>query len=719
MADRSRKYKNTEDLYKKVNGDKTSAAYVSLSEKEGLSQYTEAVVKASEYTVAQQDRGGGGGAYRPFDDLTPYTSSYPGLTDQQFAVYRPLFERPTKHKDIIAFAREVYYSIGLIHNAIDLMGDFACQGIRIVHPNPTIQKFYRGWFKAVGGKEVSERIAHLLFREANAVIRFYTQKINRKKRQQWQRTVGAEDVFKPKRNELPWNYTFIDPRYVKIIGDTAGLLSDVQLYEIELPQKLVQDLRALVKRADEDEEARKVLESIPKDILDIIQDRTRRKKTVTLPSDKTIILTYKKDSWQQWAYPIVYAAFDDLMLYKKLKLADRAATDGATQKIRVWKLGSLEHNLAPTAVASEALSEMLSAHTGGGTKDFIWGPDIDLIETDTDVSSFLGEEKYRPTLMAIYAALGIPPTLTGTFGASGTTNNFISLKTLVERLNYVRDILVHFWSEQLYYVQQAMGFSKPATIEFDMMYLDDPASMLSLLKDLADRNIVSDEFVQRYIKANPEIEEERLKKEKKRRAKRGDDKVSPYHVVDKDFNLKRIALQAGVATPSEVGLVLLQRKDGELTRLDILNKRQSEPKPQQAPNDGGRPPGTKDTVPRKKRDFQPVQKAHVKLWADKMQEKIAKEVTPIILEVYGKKSVRELTAEQFDALEKLKFEILCSLRMDEDVSVGMQRVKSNTIQTLHDDFDRWLPQDQQLTVAQIRDLRSIYYSEVIHGNLQT
>ena len=51
--------------------------------------------------------------------------------------------------------------------------------------------------------------------------------------------------------------------------------------------------------------------------------------------------------------------------------------------------------------------------------------------------------------MAIYAALGIPPTLTGTFGASGTTNNFISLKTLTERLNYVRSIVINFWEEQI------------------------------------------------------------------------------------------------------------------------------------------------------------------------------------------------------------------------------------------------------------------------------
>ena len=37
---------------------------------------------------------------------------------------------------------------------------------------------------------------------------------------------------------------------------------------------------------------------------------------------------YKKDDWQAWAYPMVYAVMDDIMVMEKLKLADMAALDG-------------------------------------------------------------------------------------------------------------------------------------------------------------------------------------------------------------------------------------------------------------------------------------------------------------------------------------------------------------------------------------------------------
>ena len=96
--------------------------------------------------------------------------------------------------------------------------------------------------------------------------------------------------------------------------------------------------------------------------------------------------------------------------------------------------------------------------------DLVWGPDIELMETNSNVHQFLGEEKYKPHLNNIYAGLGIPPTLTGTFGTSGTTNNYMSLKTLTQRLEYGRDRLIDFWNKEIAMIQKAMGFKLPATI---------------------------------------------------------------------------------------------------------------------------------------------------------------------------------------------------------------------------------------------------------------
>jgi hypothetical protein len=460
-----------------------------------------------------------------------------------------------------------------------------------------------------------------------------------------------------------------------------------------------------------------MLKMIPEELLD-----SRNGNGILLPPEKTFTYFYKKDDWQVWADPMTYACFDDLILYEKLKLADKAALDGAVNKIRVWKLGDLDHKLAPTPTAASALGEILGANTGGGTMDIVWGPDIQLLETGTDVQRFLGEEKYRPTLMSIYSCLGIPPTLTGTFGASGTTNNFISLKTLTERLNYVRGILLEFWNHQVKIVQKSMGFRQSAQVEFDFMQLDDPASMMQLMINLADRNIISDEFIQRQVKAKPNIEKKRIENEAKQRD-RGtmQEKVSPYHAVDKDFAKEKIALQTGVASPSQVGLKLSEKNPDEKTALEMRSKPKNDsPKVEQELPSGepGRPKNSTDDMPRERRTFKPALKATTEIWAREAQDKIAKIINPVLLADFDKKNMRSLTAIENAKAEKVKFEILCSLIPNSEVtetSVATAIKDGMNCRSIHNECDSWVSEasekvDRRLSIDEIRSIRASYYT---------
>jgi hypothetical protein len=331
--------------------------------------------------------------------------------------------------------------------------------------------------------------------------------------------------------------------------------------------------------------------------------------------------------------------------------------------------------------------------------------------------------------------LGIPPTLSGTFGASGTTNNFISLKTLTERLNYVRNILLEFWNEQVRIVQESMGFRFPAEVEFDFMYLDDPASMTQLMINLADRNIISDEFVQRNIKATPSVERKRLQNEEKRRD-RGtmSEKVSPFHAVDKDFSLEKIALQTGVASPSEVGLDLNDRRDGEEPALEMRRpkdkKKPSQDKEQQqllpfkddsnppSTEGPGRPKNSRDLVQRERRTFKPKRKASIELWAREAQDKISKAVNSVILDGFGKKNMRSLSSEESTHAEMMKFEILLNLSHEEEVSEDriFAAIAKDIDQRIHHECNSWISEaseqiGRRLSIEEIRNLRAAFYSE--------
>ena len=693
------------------------AAYISWENESerstALAAYTQSIQESATATFSSRTR--------DFENLTTGLSGRPGLREADFNWFRPDQAVPDSPKEIIAFARLAYRRIGLIRNAIDLMGDFACQGVRLVHQNHRVEKFYNDWFTRVKGKEVSERLCNLLLREANVPIRMKTAKVNKAKRLQMQQSLASPDmqaILKTddfQKGEIPWQYHFLDPLTIEVVGGPIANLSGNRQYALILPRRLAQHIRQLQNSQESVE--RSLVAELPDEILDAALGNKR----VLLPPDKTFVYHYKKDDWQEWADPMTFSCFNDLILYDRLKLADKAALDGAISKIRVWKLGSLEHKLAPTPTASSTLQEILGSNVGGGTIDMVWGPDIELIETGTDVQRFLGEEKYRPTLMAIYACLGIPPTLTGTFGATGTTNNFISLKTLTERLNYIRGIVLEFWNEQLNIVRKSMGFRFPAQIEFDYMYLDDPAAMTNLLVGMADRNIISDEFVQRHIKAKPEMERRRVVEEEKRRVSKDLEKISPYHSVDKQYGLEKVALQTGVVSPTQVGVELQDKQKGDKSALEMRNKQSRKApagKAPQAPGTPGRPPNTRDQNGRKPRTFKPRSKAAIELWAKDAQSKVSKVLNPGLLKHFNKKNMRSLTAKEFEQTEDIKFEVLCNLDClqdlsDESVFAGLKEKLSDGV---HRECREWIQSaseniQRKLSIEEIRGVRASFYAD--------
>ena len=589
--------------------------------------------------------------HHDYSNLQTNISGRPGLNRSEYDSFRHTESIPQKRKDILSAVDDAYQRISLVRNIIDLMGDFACQGIRLTHPNKRVEKFYQNWFKKIHGKDRSERFLNTLYRLGTVIIRVQDAKINDKKRQLIMKSVASNqeitDVFQAK-NSIPWVYTFINPRDVEVAGGSLASFTGDKQYEMTLPAELAKTIRSPRTQAEKD-----LVSKLPPEFI----EASKGKGSVLLPLDKTEVFHYKKDDWRHWATPMLYASLVDLNMLDKLKLSDVAALDGAISNIRIFKLGSLDHKIAPTSAAISKLSEVLESHTGVGTFDFIWGPDIELVETSTEVHKFLGEEKYKPTLNSIYAGLGIPPTLTGTLGSSGTTNNFISLKTLIKRLQYGRDLLTEFWEKEIRKVQKAMGFRFSASIEFDNMNLGDEEAEKALWIQLADRDIISQELLQHKFGHNADMERIRINRESRdRRDGRMTSKAGPWHDPQHNQSLSKIALTSGVAAPSEVGLELKPKKEGEIRAIDSRRTPPSETKkgePQQ-----GRPKNSKDSEKRKPKRFTPQIKS-VEIWALTAQGEISNVLHPLFLKHYGKSSLRSLTEEEHKEMENIKFGVLC------------------------------------------------------------
>lgn len=710
---------------------KSTAAYVSWDGKMGedvkaMAQFSEAV---SEFTGFQRSQGRWN---QDLSNLQTNVSGRPGLSKSDYYAFRPEEAPAGNYKGMMCDAEKAYQNTGLIRNVIDLMADFACQGIRLVHPNQRIEKFVQNWFARVNGKDRSERFLNNLYRTGNVVVRKQTAKIKVKSKESLYKSVAADNIEiqqqTVKKNEIPWKYNFINPAIVEVVGGQLASFSTNPRYGVKLPRNL-----ARLINSPKTEEERALVKELP----DEVKQAAKTNKLVIIPSDKVSTYYYKKDDWQAWAFPMIYSIMDDIVVLDKLRLADMAALDGAISNIRIFKIGSLEHKIVPTKVAAAKLSEVLQSNVGGGTMDLIWGPDIELIESKTTVHQFLGEEKYRPHLNAIYAGLGIPPTLTGTAGASGTTNNLISLKTLITRLEYGRDQLKRFWEKEIAEVQKAMGFRFPAKVEFAHANLGDEVAEKALLIQLADRNIVSDERIQHIFGGDPDLEKIRLNRENRNR-KDGKmvPKSGPFYDPQFGDSLKKMALQQDQLTPGEVGLRedsplrdmrVYPRKDNE--KLNMERQAELMPKPAPGGTGGpdpkkkgepqqGRPMNSKDTKKRKEKRFVPKTKASVEIWAHYVQTAIAEFLDPLILKMYGKKDKRSLTHKEMDHAEQLKFGVLCNLaplqRVDEqDIEQALNYNIPADAYKMYTSWSKDISQevDRALTLDELKRIQTSVYTE--------
>ena len=91
-----------------------------------------------------------------------------GLTTEGYEAWRPGEKSRFDDQKQTMLASDICCrEHGLIRNVIDLMADFGSQGIRLVHPNKRIERFYQNWFLKVQGEERSERFLNNFYRLGN------------------------------------------------------------------------------------------------------------------------------------------------------------------------------------------------------------------------------------------------------------------------------------------------------------------------------------------------------------------------------------------------------------------------------------------------------------------------------------------------------------------------------------------------------------------------
>lgn len=328
------------------------------------------------------------------------------------------------------------------------------------------------------------------------------------------------------------------------------------------------------------------------------------------------------------------------------------------------------NSILPTRSAIIKLRNILANNTGAGTIDLVWGPELDFKESNTQVHNFLGPQKYAQIMAEIYGGFGIPASLTGSgAGGQGYTNNFVSMKTLVERLRYGRNVLTSFWNEEFKLVAKTMGFNKSASLLYDETLMSDDTVYKNFLLASVDRDIISEEEFRERCGFVDDVERAKLRREfGKRKSKNYPNKAGPYHNAMKDEDLKKIILQNGGVTPSELGIELLPKDPKQKTLLEQKQEFESFKSEQLK----GRPLNSKDGKKRKRKVVKPKvtgsEFVNKLIWANTTSKTVSDILLPAILASANKKDIRSLTEEEKTNFEYLKYSVLTKLNPLEQVN---------------------------------------------------
>lgn len=634
--------------------------YYTWDDKSTLEQALAKTSKALESSRSLPTRSIAGLDYRSYRNIEPNLSVRSSYSRESYDVFRPGEHISRRTKNLMFQCLKAYNEVGVIKNIIDLMADFTAKGIEVVHPDKKKQAVYRKWFSKINGKERSERFCSILYRLGTVIIKRDVAKVPIKTRRNLSLAVVDSEIPEEPRvlkYEIPWNYTFLNPLTLNVINEEIAPFVGEYAYQMMLSPMVIETLK-------------KSAAKLPPFIANAI---TTSSNIITLPMDNISTYFYKKDDWQLFPEPILASVLSDIQMLEKMKLADLAALDGVISNVRIWKIGSLEHKILPSPAAIAKLSEMLINVGNGNTADLIWGPELSFEQHIPDVDKILGSDKYSSVMTAIYEGLGIPATLTAKSDKSGFSNNFIGLKIMIERLEYGRNILNQFWTNEFKLFQKAMGYDVPAKLKFGRDTLSDDVQEKALLIQLVDRDIVSVDTLQEIFGMDPDVEAARFRfEERNRKSGKMPEKTSPWHdpILDEkhENRLEEIALQGGLATPSQVGLDFDEPKKGEQTMHDLTMKlsKQKQPTKLKGEPQEGRPINSKDTNKRKRRTPRArtsaeLDSAKLMLWAMGAIDRIDELVNPIFLGFVGKSNLRQLTKTEDKNLSDIKFALFSNL----------------------------------------------------------
>lgn len=623
------------------------------------------------------------------------------------------FKRNTRlahHK--MALCVSAYKGFGLAKNAIDLMANFAAEGLKIRHPNKTVERFLNRWAFHVNLQGRVKDIIRYYYKYGNVFI-YRTMgeidenayvKMKRSKAktdeeglpgfrpylddnmlnilkslgididpvddpQQSERFDEAEEEGKKPvgKRQIPWQYLLLNPfqmelRGTKFFGGQRWVFVLDYNTINEIRSNRLKSRHAFIDFLDESDinlppEFKKASDVITTDAPD---NENNDPRIVDIEQTKLYTMHYMKDDHEDWADPLLWPVMGDILYKSKLRQMDMSVCNSVINAVTIYKLGNLSEGFIPPKSHFSEFAEFLRTPTAA--MNLVWNDALSIESSYPPVDKILGIGKYESVDRDILRGVGIPDTLIGGQVKSSFSTGFLGVRTLLERLEEARHTVVRWIMKELELLVKTLKIKKMPTIRFGKMSLRDEKSEKQLIIQLLDRNIISVEAVLEAFGEEFEIELERLKDEEKLRESTGlFQKHSPYVDPISDLDIEEQMKQEAEFKRQEQRL-MIKMKDKE-------NRAK-----RNAGGPNGRPDNTDGIPQENKRETKPQGMAWLrdyeiaKACTFKHVESVEKLVSHRILKALGKKTRRSLTKHEAKGVEEITFAIASQTPITEKIT---------------------------------------------------
>lgn len=502
----------------------------------------------------------------------------------------------------IRMSRDVYDNDGQVSSIIDLMADFAAEGIEFVHEDKSAQNFYKAWAKKTKIATKTRRvIIDLLISGTTFLYTVYAKLSPNEARQLKRYTLGknvgdrlivtdengSEVLIDPKIEFDSSIRLFLDPdnkakgeEFKKVIRDfvIAKLKSngeklvdkDVKPDEKNVvPWKYIslnplqmfpsttsasgwkylltkEDILKMAKTVDVkiDDTTKSLRVTLPDGMTGNIQPIKNVEAAgfyaeMEIPENRLTVIALNKYDWSNWGSP-------GGLVWKAMPTITFKNT-----------LRAMEQKTAKAAINMVYLWKLGNVKEGLIPTMEDYERFADMLKAPSQTLNILWNdaisgEVIQPELKDIFDSdrwAGLRSELTSQFGitqqlVTGEGGNFaasfVSVQGLLERLESVRDLLIESWLlPEVYKVQKAMGFKKLPKVQFNQMSLRDKNAENTFIMGLYDRGIISDETLYEGIDRDVDIERQRIIEQKEFLAKNDMGRKGPFDANKEQLDMQK------------------------------------------------------------------------------------------------------------------------------------------------------------------------------------